>query len=73
MNKEELLELEKNLKMYFNGNKKSYLKALLRSVGIEQNELYYKTGYHFSDVKTIEDLLDIRNTLERYYYVSNNF
>ena len=55
-------------------NIKSRLKALLREAEIKQEDLYFRTGYEFSDVKTKEDFNEIvrlfSNTicgLKKYY------
>lgn len=48
-------------------NLKTRLKMLLREIGESQNELYYKTGFHFEDVKTKEDFNDIVRIFSNYY------
>lgn len=45
-------------------NIKKELKNLLRNFGINQSELYYLTGYHFNDVKTKEDFLEVKRLIE---------
>lgn len=55
-------------------NIKSRLKALLREAEIKQEDLYFRTGYEFLDVKTKKDFNEIVRLLsitiwglEKYY------
>lgn len=50
-------------------NVKNELKLLLRKIGLKQDELYYKTGYHFEDVTTINDYNEIVRLLMNEYYI----
>jgi hypothetical protein len=49
---------------------KKRLKELLRDIGVKQEDLYYKTGYEFADVKTEEDLKEIIRLLNIFYYIN---
>lgn len=54
------------------GFKKIDLKMFLREIGLDQKELYYKTGFHFEDVKTKEDFQEVRRLLSHEYYFNEN-
>lgn len=46
-------------------NLKKELKLYLREARVQQEELYYYTGYHFEDVKTVEELEEVKRLIER--------
>ena len=46
---------------------KKQLKLLLREHGVKQEDLYRITGYHFDEVKTIEDLNEVERLIKVYW------
>lgn len=50
-------------------NIKTQLKLLLQQIGVKQEDLYYLTGFRFSDVKTKEDLDEVKRLLSQWYYI----
>lgn len=52
---------------------KKQLKLLLRDLKVAQDDLYYETGFHFDDVKTQEDLDEVKRLFKsKGYYVTES-
>lgn len=64
--------IKMNEKIRNSAFKKKDLKLFLRDIGVPQDELYYKTGFHFEDVKTREDFNEVRRLLGQSYYYNEN-
>jgi hypothetical protein len=46
---------------------KKQLKLFLQDKQFNQEELYRITGYHFEDVKTVEDLEEVKRLINIFY------
>lgn len=60
--------IKMNEKIRNSAYKKKDLKMFLREIGLPQDELYYKTGMRFEDVKTREDFEEVKRLLGQTYW-----
>lgn len=63
MNDKELYDWCTGTATYKDINLKKELKNYLREMGIQQEDLYHLTGYHFIDIETAEDLKECKRLL----------